>query len=306
MFFKKRPPDSAKGRARLAQPVQRNAVFSYANSRSVRLGATKRSVAEQQQEALRRGPRLPWLKRVPAIGLLLAIAVVAFAILQLGNNVKVVTVGTAYGEVFLRDRKVYEEAARRAFTPFLNSNKLTVDSASVAADLRKQFPELAVVSVSLPVIGNRPVVYIQPAAPKLILVSQGGMYVLDASGRALITGNQAERLDNLRVPVVDDQSGLPTTLGKVALPRDTVAFIEEVVGQLQAKGIVITSLTLPPANSELHVRLQGVSYFVKFNLQGDAREEAGSFIAVKEYIEANGHSPNEYVDVRVENKAYYR
>lgn len=303
-MFKKRTPTNA-GRTRVTQPVQRGVVFSYANSRSERPNAT-RNIAEQQQESLRRGPRFPWLKRVPAVLSLLMLVVVTLAILQLGDNAKVVTAGTAKGQVFLRDHATYEEAARQAFTPFLNSNKLTVDTGAITADLQKQFPELAVVTVSLPIIGNRPVVYIQPAAPKVILVAQSGMYVLDSTGRALIAGNQVPRLDELQIPAVNDQSGLPIKMGKVALPRDTVAFIEEIAGQLRAKEIDITSLTLPAGTNELHARVEGAGYYIKFNLHGRAREEAGAYIAIKQHLESQGKSAGEYIDVRVENKAYYR
>jgi hypothetical protein len=52
--------------------------------------------------------------------------------------------------------------------------------------------------------------------------------------------------------------------------------------------------------------MNGVGYFVKFNLHGNAREEAGAFLAVKEYLESSHKTPGEYVDVRVENRAYYK
>jgi cell division septal protein FtsQ len=306
-MFKKKPPQNV-GRTRATQPAPRGPVFSYANNRSARPGASGRSIAEQQQqqEALRRGPRFPWLKRVPTIASLLAVVVVAIACLQLSANAKVLTVGAAETQVFLRDRGIYEAAARKAFTPLLNSNKLTVDAGTIADDLRKQFPELAVVSVSLPVLGNRPTVYIQPAAPRLILVANGGMYLLDRDGRALITANQVPQLEKLKIPVVTDQSSLPVTVGKVVLPHNTVGFIEEVVGQLQAKHIAITSLTLPAGTNELHVRVEGAGYYVKFNLYGKAREEVGAYIAVREHLQATHKTVGEYIDVRVENRAYYR
>jgi hypothetical protein len=149
-------------------------------------------------------------------------------------------------------------------------------------------------------------VYIQPAVPKLILVGKGGMYLLDANGRAMITGNQVSDLDSLHIPVVNDQSGLTIQLGKITLPQDTVSFIVQVAGQMKAKGITISSLELPAGSSELRMHINGAGYFVKFNLHGDAREEAGSYLAVKDYLASNQKTPGEYVDVRVENRAYYK
>jgi uncharacterized Ntn-hydrolase superfamily protein len=56
----------------------------------------------------------------------------------------------------------------------------------------------------------------------------------------------------------------------------------------------------------LHLRIEGKAYLVKFNLRGDAREEAGAFLAVKQHLERAGKTPEQYIDVRVDNKTYYR
>jgi hypothetical protein len=305
MFFKKRTPQNA-GRPRTAQPTQRNVVFSYASSRSTQPGATGRDTAERQEETLRRGPRFPWLRRVPRVAALFAVLIVIIASLQLSSDPKVEIIGAKDAQVFLRDRDLYQAAASQAFAPFLNSNKLTVDANSIAASLRKQFPELAEVSVSLPIIGNKPVVYIQPAEPKIILLSKGGMYLLDGNGRALIAGNQVQQLNKLHISVVTDESGLPVKLGKVALPRATVQFISEVAGQLQAKHTAITAMNLPAGTNELQVRIEGAGYYIRFNLHGKAREGVGSYLAVRQYLQDTHKTAGEYIDVRIENKVYYR
>ena len=230
---------------------------------------------------------------------------ITIMLLQLSSGAKVKVIGDD-SQLFLRDQKIYQEAARKQFTPFFNSNKLTVNADGIATNLQKQFPELKAVSVALPVIGNQPTVYIQPAVPKVILVGKGGMYLLDATGRALITGNQVPDLSGLGIPVVNDQSGLTITLGKIALPQDTISFISQVEGQMKAKGIKITALELPAQSSEMHMRVEGAGYYVKFNLHGEAREEAGSYLAIRDYLANNHKTAGEYIDVRVENRAYYK
>jgi hypothetical protein len=236
----------------------------------------------------------------------LACVILAGLSLQLSSNPKVETVGTAGGQLFLRDREVYVQAARQAFTPLANGNKMTVNAEKISADLKKQFPELQAVSVALPIIGTQPKVYIQPAVPKLILVSKDGMYVLDVNGRALISGNQVAKLTELGIPVVNDESGIGITTGSIALPKGTVNFVSEVVGQLKAKGLTVASMTLPAGTNEMYVKVDKVGYTVKFNLHGNAREEAGAYLAVKQRLDGQKKTPRSYVDVRVENKAYYQ
>lgn len=304
-MFKKQKTTPA-GRVRSVQPAPRGPVFSYHANRSVRVGSTARNEEPISSDPLRRRPRFSWIRRLPTIAALLALVVIAVFCLQLSSNAKVVPLGTTEGQVFLRDRNVYEQAVQDSFRSLLNGNKLTVDAAKISDNLKRKFPELKEVSVALPIVGNRPVVYIQPAIPQLIMVAKGGMYVLDSSGRALITGNQVLKLEELKIPVVNDESSVTIQVGRVALPQKTVSFITEVVGQLRSKGLAIASMTLPPGTNELHVRLDGVGYFVKFNVHGPAREEAGAFIAVKERLEAEHKPPQEYIDVRVENKAYFK
>ncbi|HEX9153369.1 MAG TPA: hypothetical protein VF809_00950 [Candidatus Saccharimonadales bacterium] len=307
MFLKKKSQNSI-GRSRMPQPAAKGQVFSYHANRSVRTGSTMRNIEEQQrqQEAVvHRGPRLPWLKRLPSLVIALGLLLMLGMCLRLNDDVRVIAVGQKDSQVFLRDQRVYRDAVSAMFGAFMNRNKLTVNTNKVAADLKKQFPELRVVSVSLPAIGGRPVVYIQPVEPKMILVGKG-MYLLDADGRALMPANQANKLSDLKIPVINDQSDVSVETGKIALPKSVVSFITEVVGQYKAKGIGVSSMTLPPGTNELHVKSDGVGYYVKYSLYGNAREEAGVYLAVKARLEAESKMPGEYIDVRVDNKAYYK
>jgi hypothetical protein len=306
MFFKKRSTTPV-ARTRAPQSTPRGPIFSYHANRSVRIGSMARNADEPQLDATSRPqPKHEWIKRLPSMAAMLVVLAIAVLCLQLGNNPKVVTVKAGENQVFLRDRKVYTDAAHAAFTPLFNSNKLTVNASKISADLQKQFPELKAVSVTLPIVGSQPVVYIQPATPKLLLVAKNGMYLLDNDGRALISGTQVPDLESLHVPIVNDQGGLSIELGHIALPRSTVSFITEVMGQLQAKGVTTTNLTLMTGSTELQAHIAGVGYYVRFNLHGKAREETGAFLTAKQYLEASHKTPAEYVDVRVENKAYFK
>jgi hypothetical protein len=109
-----------------------------------------------------------------------------------------------------------------------------------------------------------------------------------------------------KLVVVQDQSALAVTAGASALPSDDIGFITEVIGQLAAKNLHVSSLVLPGGVRELDVRIEGAPYTVKFNLRGDARVEAGAFMAVKQQLERENKTPGSYIDVRVDNKAYYR
>jgi hypothetical protein len=215
---------------------------------------------------------------------------------------------SASGRLFLHPEEVYADAAKQITgqSP-LNRTKLTFRSQAVAKELSRQFPELGSVVVSVPFIGQHPVVYVEPAVPALLFATKDNeVYVLDTTGKALAPLAQASSVAKLNLPTVSDQSGLPVTLGSIALPSNNITFITEVVGQLKAKQLSIRSLALPLGTSELLVQVNGAPYTIKFNLHGNARAEAGAFLAVKQQLDKEKKTPSQYVDVRVENRAYYR
>jgi hypothetical protein len=258
---------------------------------------------------MQRQRRKHWWHKVSNLMVVLLVLVLAVISLRLSADPTIVFLGDKSGRVFLRNTDVYTQAARKLFADSpANGNKVTVDASRISRQLHTQFPELEVVSVSLPILGHRPVVYIQPATPKLLLTTtQGSAFVVDHSGQALIDAAQAPKaLSGLDIPTVVDQSGVLLRAGHVALDSDSVAFITEVSGQLKSKGVAVASMTLPAGGSELDIAIAGAPYFAKFNMRGVAREEAGTFLAVKQQLDTQGKHPSQYVDVRVSGRAYYK
>jgi len=312
-MFKKKSPPPTNERQRTVRTDRSAPVFSYYANRSPRSGTSNRSIPNadsSEASATRRRARKPLsLRRALHIAVLVCVAALLVGSLLLSNRPTIVLIKgkDPAAQTFLRSERDYTRAAQAILGgSFLNSNKLTFDAQGVSEQLQRQFPELSAVTIALPVIGRQPIVYMRPASPKLVLVAASGTYVLDTAGRALLTGNQVVQMDQLGLPVVHDQSGLSIQVQDIALPSNDVAFITEVAGQLKAKSIGISNLTLPSGTSELTMQVSGQAYTVKFNLHGNAREEVGAFLATKQYLESQGKVPAEYVDVRVNNRVYYK
>jgi hypothetical protein len=156
-------------------------------------------------------------------------------------------------------------------------------------------------------MSHRPIVYIAPTTPSLILAGSTGSYVLDNNGKALIATSNVADIGKLDLPTVADQSGLRVKSNDIALAGTEVNFIQTVVAELQAKGVAIESLTLPPAAYELDVKPVGVGYFVKFNMhEPTARQQSGTFLAVRARLATQSITPSSYIDVRLDGRAYYK
>jgi hypothetical protein len=230
--------------------------------------------------------------------------------LSLSTAAKVLPLTTVSSRSLLRPTAVYETAASRQLASSIwNRNKITIDTAKLNQQLLSQFPELSSVSVTIPLLAHRPLVYVQPAQPALVLVTGNGngSFVIDTTGKALLRAASPAVLGQANLPLVNDQSGLSIQPNRQVLAATSVSFIQTVLAQLTAKQIAVSGLTLPAAASELDAQIAGQPYFVKFNLQSDnPRGEAGTFLATIAQLHRQNITPAQYVDVRVDGRAYYK
>jgi hypothetical protein len=299
------------GRQRPAVSDQsRPQAFSYYSQRSGSARSTGRTAPEDvwAAESDRPATTLSLSKRLYTACAAVVLLVIAVFGLYLGSEPKIVLLNTAGSAYFLQDEQTYRQTAARTLAGSLfNKNKLTVDTRRVSDDLKHGYPEIRSVTVALPTFGHQPVVYISPYRPSFILTTTASTaYLLDENGRALISTSQIPDTGKLGVPTLQDASGHKVTLDTQVVSSATIRFTETVIAILTAANIPHGTLTLPAAASELDVAIAGKPYKVKFNLQGDPRQQAGAFIATKKRLEKDRISPGQYIDVRVPERAYYK
>ena len=286
------------------QQLPAKPVFSYYSNRSRTEESVGRNKAMFNSNRVK---KRSWWHHLPTY--IAGIALIVCLLYSLGldtSNPKVVQPSDDKAAL-LRDKGTYEQAVRKHLkSSIFNSNKITVNISGITRDMQAEFPELADITITLPFVGRRPVVYVEPSPPTVLLSSKNGLFVLDNRGRAIISATQLKNLSSFNLPTVSDQSGLSVSLGKGVLPANDVAFITTVIEQLKAKNITVESITLPTQADQLDVRIAGKPYVIKMNLQNDARQQIGRFIVAKAKLEAESQEPKEYFDVRVEERVYYK
>lgn len=309
MFKKQKPAEQPRDRQRpVVQTSQQSTVFSYHANRVGSSDPRGRQMAQSEDKpAVRRSRKpLPKLKNIALAVVVLGIFCICVGV---GNTPRIVVLGDS-NSIFLQNMAQYQQTANQLFNQsILNGNKLTINTTPIVDGLEIKYPEIRTATVALPVFGRQPTVYIQPSTPQIILATQhNGQFVLDSSGRALVSVNQHVALPTgaKSLPVITDESGINVKTGDIALPKQSVVFIAQVAGQLKAKQLTITGWRMPAQASELDVTIEGVPYYVRFNLQGDPRAEAGTFLATKNYLDSKNSKPGQYIDVRVNGRAYYK
>jgi len=278
--------------------------FSYYTTRTnLTVGEGRRQERPDNREERPKPVGQPWKAQVPFWLFIAVVAVCLVKVVLLTTDPKVVIVGNnSVSAVYQRAPGAYAASAHKLLSGSITSHsKITVDSAGVAEKLKQQFPELESASLTLPLIGSRPILYVEVARPSVILQTNYGNYALNTSGVVLA------KLQTLPkdTPQVVDQSGTVPKPGKQFLPSSTVSFIETVQYQLNAAHIAPSAYVLPPQNPyELDVRLEGQSYVIRFNLQDKVLEQSGAAIAAVQQL--SGHEPQDYLDVRLLGRVYYK
>lgn len=304
MFRKKQTPANP---PRNVQRSQQSTVFSYHASRSPSESPVRRSPQADTAKSSRLRINRSWLGYTPSLLAGIALVVCMVYVATLDTSPKIQSVSGRHGKTLVQNASSYEdEAAEILARSILNRSKLLIDTDKVAEDLRAAFPELGDISVVVPLVSRRPIIEVRPTQPALIAASSEGAFIVDTEGRVLAKANEVDSSIRDPLPIVRDESGLSIEQGKILLPKETVSFIREVAGQLQAGKIEVESLTLPAVVNELHVRVAGKAYYVKFDIRGEGRGQAGTYLAVKERLEKDNKTPAEYIDVRVSEKAFYK
>lgn len=246
-----------------------------------------------------------WVKNLPSLIALAAVTICVLYSLGLSTKPRIVLSGQT--GVKLRDVKVYQQEAQSILSRSITSRtKFTVNIDGFEKVFMNEFPEVSDVSITLPLIGRRPVVNIVTARPVMLLTARGQAYVLDRRGQVIMRAADLDSTLRSQLPVVNDQSGMSVSLGQSVLPSKSISYVTTVLAQLKTKQLKTGSLILPAVPRELDVRIDGQPYFIKFDLDTNDREAVGSFLAVKQYLDENKIVPSAYVDVRVPGRAYYK
>lgn len=299
------PPER---RQRPLVPVEQNKIFSYRASRAPESDARQR-LRPEMTAVQGRTERIfhryfSSLRYLPSMIAMAAIVGCLVYNSMLSPAPRIIVSGDAGERLLMNDTATYQNAIKDVHqNSIFNRSKLTYNSAAVSAAVTKQFPEVKSLRISLPLIGQKPIMYIVPNEPRMVLESQNKVFVLDESGRAIADSTDHVSGDILRVR---DESGIKLSVGDQAFPETNMRFLTELQHQLAAKNIKMTEAILPASSQSVLIRIEGKPYQIKFSFQGNVLQQAGAFIATYEQLNGTNTNPSEYIDVRVGERVYYR
>lgn len=305
IFRKKKKTDSNVRRRNTGLPGSSNVNFNYHSSRSIDETNTGRSNRELQMNIEKKPIRTQWWKHLPTYIAILVVLGSLMYTLTLSTDPKVKLVDES-SQTIVQPAYVYQQAAQNILQSSLsNKTKVTINTDKIASEIEQKYPEINGVTIIIPLLGHRPILEVRPAESIFVLSNPQGKYVINQQGNAVLslTPSLASKYN---LPVVIDQSGFHTTVGKEALPATSVQFIKTVIDQFGAKGMAIQSMTLSTNPYELDVQVRGEPYYIKFNLLTNPLYATGTYFATIKLFNTSNPAPTKYIDVRIPGRAYYQ
>ena len=142
---------------------------------------------------------------------------------------------------------------------------------------------------------------IQERRPSLNWKTQGTVYLLDAN--ATVIGPTKGVYASL--PTVVDGSNLPVKVGDRVAPTQFVAFCITLAQLLPTTGYQVAQITVPTSTSEVYVTTTA-GLVLKFDTTRAASDEIADLKQVQAELAAAKKAPTQYIDLRIEHKAYYK
>lgn len=267
------------------------------------------STMEQNQDerTSQKSTRNSLLVRLPMTLAGVAVVVSLLYVLWLDVQPRIRFVDDDVNASLLQEESVYAQRAAALLKESpLNRTKLSINTTKIEAQLKGSFPELSQALITIPLTGHRPIIMLKAKQPAFIINASSGPFIVDETGTALIRVTEVPNIGALQLRTITDQSNLEVSEGTRIVNSQTVAFIGELIYQLEQAKQGIEGLTLPAAPNELRLRPEGAGYYVKFDMIRPAREQVGAYLAVKEMLTNDGKDPAEYIDVRVQEKVFYK
>lgn len=189
----------------------------------------------------------------------------------------------------------------------LYMTKLSFDYNGLAEQLRKRHPEISSVSSSFGLIGDQPVISLSFYEPAFLATSNERQWIIDSRGVA-VTELSTDQLKARYATLVNinDDIGLINGPGDALISSGDAKYIETLINQLEGKGYVVKSITVPSSPRELDIVLDRESYRIRFSLDQQAEEQAGAAIAAITTLKKSGQTIQEYLDVRPGEKVYWK
>jgi len=223
---------------------------------------------------------------------------------QLVASVSVRTTGAAASTVPASVTSTYEKTIDEYYARHpLSRYYPSVDQSNMLVYLQSKHPEIKNIDLSLTGEFGKAQAAITLRTPVARWILNGKNEYVDGDGVVFSING----FDTPKVTIVDQNNIALSKLDKKVITSNRfLVFVGQVVGKFAQEKRTVTRATIPVLTTrQLQVRVSNASYYIKMTIDRGAGEQVEDALRVMRYLSTKGIDAD-YIDVRVEGKAFYK
>lgn len=183
----------------------------------------------------------------------------------------------------------------------IGHNWLFLNAADLKNRLQKTFSgqESVIVQKTFP---NRLTVKTDEQKSGIVWKTGSKRYIISLNGRVIGEVRDQNVSD---LALVNDGSNIPVEVGNKILSRDFVDFTIKVQNYLKSMKLGPESLSVAETTSEITVRTNA-GYDIRFNTLEDVDAQLRALTATIDNLRTQNKKPNQYIDLRVSGRIFYK
>ena len=211
------------------------------------------------------------------------------------NNISVQGPNTALSQDLQKETEKY--LSSRIF----GRNWLILNTQGLRGTLQKTFNGQESISVDK-VFPSKLIIKTDEQKPGLIWKTGTHRYVVSVNGRVM---SEIQHDQSSDLVTVVDTSNIPVDIGDNVAGRQFVTFTTEINKVLRENNLGPSELFVRETTGELNAKTtQG--YDIKFDTTVDPAAQVRALNAILELLKSSNKKPAEYIDLRINGKAFYR
>lgn len=230
----------------------------------------------------------------------MAIMTVILAILVVAAQATRLTKLQIEGNKNLNTTHVTQLAEQGAAKQWFGGNALAINTGALAGYLEDEEPAIKEAKVSHSGLQTLKIEIIE-RRPSLNWKSNNSVYLLDGDGTVI--GPSVGEYTKL--PTITDSTNLPVEEGKRVVPAAFIAFCLSFLNRIGEAGLQAESVSVPESTSELWVKTTK-GYTLKLDTTRSVESTITALKTVQNELTRTKKTPKEYIDLRIESKAYYK
>ena len=202
----------------------------------------------------------------------------------------------------LNNSEINDQVEKILASSYLNQNILFVSADQINSQLKADNYQIAKAEI-VRIPFNTLKIVVKEQKPSILWQSNGTLSIFTEDGRAY-SGEPSEQLKS-SLPTVVDTANLEVTPGAQVVSVGFLGFVNKIYKELPDKNIVATKFEIKDTTTELFVTTQE-GYVIRLDSTRPASEQITDLITVLDLLKQQGKKPLEYIDLRINGKAFYK